>query len=163
VLLMGDPIDNFWPERMDTYEGKKLRSVTKATEDLGKDEDQPDVSALLLAMKTALGERVTDVRTTNRLTDSAVVLAPDNTGVDLQVQRIMRRSGRATVPLKPVLEVNPKHKLIAGLSTKLEDTALIADAAATLLDLALVQEGDVPTDPTGFAHRVTAMLASSLG
>ncbi|HET6606702.1 MAG TPA: molecular chaperone HtpG, partial [Rhodopila sp.] len=47
VLLMGDPIDNFWPERMDTYEGKKLRSVTKATEDLGKDEDQPDVSALL--------------------------------------------------------------------------------------------------------------------
>jgi molecular chaperone HtpG len=83
--------------------------------------------------------------------------------VDLQVQRIMRRSGRATVPLKPVLEVNPKHKLIAGLSAKLEDTTLIADAAATLLDLALVQEGDVPTDPTGFARRVTTMLASSLG
>jgi molecular chaperone HtpG len=163
VLLMADPIDNFWPERMDTYEGKKVRSVTKAADDLGKGEDQPDVSALLAALKTALGERVSDVRATFRLTDSAVVLAPDKTGMDLQVQRIMRRSGRATAPLKPVLEVNPKHKLIAALSAKLEDTALIADAAATLLDLALVQEGDVPTDPTAFTRRVTTMLASSLG
>jgi molecular chaperone HtpG len=65
--------------------------------------------------------------------------------------------------LKPVLEVNPKHPLIATLSAKLDDTALIADAAATLLNLALVQEGDVPTDPTAFARRVTLMLASSLG
>ncbi len=80
VLLMSDPIDAFWPERLDSFEGKKLRSVTQAAEDLGKGEDQPDISNLLAAMKTALGDRVADVRSTARLTDSAVVLASNGTG-----------------------------------------------------------------------------------
>jgi molecular chaperone HtpG len=163
VLLMADSIDNFWPDRLDSYEGKALRSVTRAAEDLGKDEDQPDVSALLLAMKDALAERASDVRATGRLTDSAVVLASDVSSMDLQMQRMMRRAGRATAPLKPVLEVNPRHRLIAALAAKLDDKALIADAAATLMDLAQVQEGDVPSDPVGFARRVTTMLTASLG
>jgi len=163
VLLMADSIDAFWPERLDSFEGKKLRSVTQAADDLGKDEDQPDVSALLLAMKTALGDRVADVRATARLTDSAVVLAPDGRGPDLQMQRLMRRAGRAMMPTKPVLEVNPRHKLIETRAGKLDGTDLIATAAATLLDLAQVQEGDLPSDASGFAMRVTSLLAGSLG
>ncbi|HVY18048.1 MAG TPA: molecular chaperone HtpG [Rhodopila sp.] len=162
VLLMSDPIDSFWPDRLDSYEGKTIRSVTKSSDDLGKDEEQPDISLLTAAMKAALGEQVADVRPTGRLSDSAVVLAP-NAGQDLQMQRIMRRTGRAAMPIKPVLEVNPRHKLIAALSGKLDDAALVADAAQTLLDLAQVQEGDVPGDAAGFARRVTAMLARSLG
>ena len=163
VLLMSDSIDSFWPERLDIFEGKKLRSVTQAAEDLGKEDDQPDISPLLAAMKTALGDRIADVRATARLTDSAVVLAPDGKGPDLAMQRLMRRAGRAMMPTKPVLEVNPRHKLIETLSAKLDDTALIADAAETLLDLAQVQEGDLPTDATAFARRVTTLLAGSLG
>ncbi|HEX3573777.1 MAG TPA: molecular chaperone HtpG [Rhodopila sp.] len=163
VLLMSDPIDSFWPERLDSFEGKKLRSVTQAAEDLGKGEDQPDISPLLAAMKTALGDRVADVRSTARLTDSAVVLASSGAGPDLAMQRLMRRAGRATMPAKPVLEVNPRHKLIETLSGKLDDSALIAEAAATLLDLAQVQEGDLPADAAAFARRVTALLAGSLG
>jgi molecular chaperone HtpG len=163
VLLMADSIDAFWPERLDSFEGKKLRSVTQAADDLGKDEDQPDVSALLLAMKTALGDRVADVRATARLTDSAVVLAPEGRGPDLQMQRLMRRAGRGMMPAKPALEVNPRHKLIETLAGKLDDTNLIATAAATLLDLAQVQEGDLPSDASGFAMRVTSLLAGSLG
>ena len=156
VLLMSDSIDSFWPERMDSFEGKNLRSVTQAAEDLGKGEDLPDISALLAAMKAALGDAVADVRATARLTDSAVVLASDGKGPDLAMQRLMRRAGRPMMPSKPVLEVNPRHKLIEALSAKLEDTALIAEAAATLLDLAQVQEGDLPADATAFARRVTA-------
>ena len=57
VLLMSDPIDDFWPERLDSFEDKKLRSVTQAAEDFGKDETLPDISPLLAAMKEALGER----------------------------------------------------------------------------------------------------------
>ena len=140
---MADPIDAFWPERLDSFEGKKLRSVTQAAEDLGKGEDQPDISNLLAAMKTALGDRVADVRSTARLTDSAVVLASNGSGPDLAMQRLMRRAGRAMMPAKPVLEVNPRHKLIETLSAKLEDTTLITEAAETLLDLAQVQEGDL--------------------
>lgn len=163
VLLMSDSIDSFWPERLDSFEGKKLRSVTQAAEDLGKGEDQPDVSLLLAAMKTALGERVSDVRATARLTDSAVVLASDGKGPDLAMQRLMRRAGRPMMPAKPVLEVNPRHKLIEALSAKLENTTLIGEAAETLLDLAQVQEGDLPADASAFARRVTTLLAGSLG
>jgi molecular chaperone HtpG len=163
VLLMSDSIDSFWPERLDSFEGKKLRSVTQAAEDLSKGEDLPDVSPLLLAIKTALGDKVADVRATARLTDSAVVLASDGKGPDLAMQRLMRRAGRAMMPSKPVLEVNPRHKLIEALSAKLENTELIAEAAATLLDLAQVQEGDLPADATAFARRVTTLLAGSLG
>jgi molecular chaperone HtpG len=79
------------------------------------------------------------------------------------MQRLMRRAGRAMMPSRPILEVNPRHKLIEHLATRLEDKALITEAAATLLDLARVQEGDLPRDASAFARRVTTLLAGSLG
>ena len=162
VLLMSDSIDSFWPERLDSFEDKKLRSVTQAAGDLTADEEQPDISPLLAAMKTALGGRVADVRSTARLTESAVVLASNGAGPDLAMQRLMRRAGRSMMPAKPILEVNPRHKLIEALSAKLDDIQLINDAAEMLLDLAHVQEGDLPADATAFARRVTTLLAGSL-
>jgi molecular chaperone HtpG len=163
VLLLADPIDAFWPERLDSFEDKKLRSVTQAGDEIAQDTALPDISALLGAMKSALGDEVADVKATGRLTDSAVVLAAGDKGPDLQMQRLMRRAGRGMMPSRPVLEVNPHHKLIETLAAKAEDTALIADAAATLLDLARVQEGDLPKDATAFARRVTALLAGGIG
>ena len=163
VLLMSDSIDAFWPERLDSFEDKKLRSVTQAASELGKDEELPDISGLVTAIKTALGDKVSDVRATGRLSDSAVVLASDGKGPDLQMQRLLRRAGRAMMPAKPVLELNPRHKLIEALSGKLDNTTLIEEAAATLLDLAQVQEGDLPSDPSAFARRVTTLLGANLG
>ena len=162
VLLLPDPIDAFWPDRLDTFEGKKLRSVTQAVDDLGKDTELPDISLLTSALKAALEGEVEDVRATARLTDSAVVLASSGKGPDLQMQRLMQRAGRAALPALPVLEVNPTHPLIAALVPRHADTAAIAAAAPTLLDLARVQEGDLPKDPAAFARRVTTLLAGSL-
>jgi molecular chaperone HtpG len=162
VLLLPDPIDAFWPDRLDAFEGKKLRSVTQAVGDLGTEADQPDISLLTSALKAALEGEVDDVRATARLTDSAVVLAASDKGPDLQMQRLMRRAGRAMAPALPVLEVNPKHPLIAALVPLHADKDAIAAAAPTLLDLARVQEGDLPKDPAAFARRVTALLAGSL-
>jgi molecular chaperone HtpG len=163
VLLLSDPIDAFWPERLDSFEGKKLKSVTQSVEEASQDPDAPDVSPLLAAMKEALGSDVSDVRATDRLTESAVVLSASERGPDLQMQRLMRRAGRTMAPAAPVLEVNPRHSLIASLSGKADQHALIAEAAATLLDLARVQEGDLPRDPSAFARRVTTLLAGGLG
>jgi molecular chaperone HtpG len=163
VLLLADPIDAFWPERLDSFEGKQLRSVTQASAELDKDADQPDISPLLAALKKALGDAVADVRATGRLTDSAVVLAAGDRGPDLQMQRLLRRAGRAMLPTAPVLEVNPRHKLIEALTGRLQDETMVADAAGTLLDLARVQEGDLPRDPAQFARRVAFLLGSSLG
>ena len=162
VLLMSDPIDAFWPERLDSFQDKKLRSVTQAAADLAKGEDQPDISALLLAMKSALEEHVSDVRATSRLSESAVVLAAGEHGPDLQMQRLMRRAGRGGMPTWPILEVNPRHRLIAALAEHHEDADRVRDVAGTLLDLALVQEGEAPRDASGFVRRVTALLAEAM-
>lgn len=162
VLLMSDPIDNFWPERSDGFEDKKFLAVTQAAGDFGKDDSLPDISVLLAAMKEALGEDVADVRATGRLTDSAVVLAADNKGPDLQIQRLMRRAGRAMMPARPILEVNPRHKLIEDLVLKQDNKDLVKNVAETLLDLAKVQEGEPLKDAAGFARRVSMLLAGSL-
>jgi molecular chaperone HtpG len=162
VLLMSDAIDNFWPERTDSFEDKKLVTVTQVAGDFGKDDSLPDISVLLAAMKEALGQDVADVRSTGRLTDSAVVLAADDKGPDLQVQRLMRRAGRAMMPARPILEVNPRHKLIEGLIAKQDDKDLVKSAAETLLDLAKVQDGEPLKDAAAFARRVSTLLAGSL-
>jgi molecular chaperone HtpG len=162
VLLLPDPIDAFWPERLDAFEGKRLRSVTHSVDDLGKDADLPDISLLTSALKAALEDEVSEVRATARLTDSAVVLAASEKGPDLQMQRLMRRAGRTMMPSLPVLEVNPSHKLIVALAARHDDKEAIAEVAKTLLELARVQEGDLPKDSAGFARRITALLTDRL-
>ncbi len=163
VLLMADSIDAFWPDRLGTFEGKPLRSVTQAAAELDKGADLPDISTLAAALKTALEDQVADVRATARLTDSAVVLSASGTGPDLQMQRLLRRSGRSGLPIRPVLEINPRHALIEALGRRVEEKEVIADAAAILLDLARVQEGELPRDPARFARRITGLLAGSIG
>ena len=167
MLLLTDQVDAFWPERLPEFDNKPLRSVTQGAADLSKfaptdaPEGEPaDVTALLAALKTALGDRVMEVRATDRLVESAVVLSAASFGPDLQMQRLMRRHQKEGMGLPPTLEINPRHALIRDLAGRVAENASIEDAALTLLDLARVQDGDLPTDPAGFARRVTAALSS---
>jgi molecular chaperone HtpG len=169
VLLLTDPVDAFWPERLDEFDGKKLRSVTQGLGDLSRlpppeqDGEAADVTKLLPALKEALGDAVSEVRATDRLVESAVVLAAGTMGPDLQMQRLMRRSGRGGMPsAPPVLELNPRHALIRTLAARAEAEGDVAEAAQMLLDLAHVQDGDAPRDPAAFARRVATALAASL-
>jgi molecular chaperone HtpG len=166
VLLMAENIDAFWPERLDSFEDKKLRSITQGSIDLSKvvaeaveQEEAADLSRLLPLVKDALGEDVSEVRATDRLVDSAVVLAAPEYGPDLQMQRLLKRAGRAAGAGSPILEVNPRHPLIRKLAEKAAGDADLKDEAGLLLDLARLQDGDVPRDPVGFAKRVAAALA----
>ncbi len=117
------------------------------------------VDALLERLKAALGEAVEAVRTTDRLTHSAVVLAASESGPDLQMQRLMRRAARPMASAAPILEVNPRHALIRRLAAVAAEGGEVEEAALTLLDLARVQDGEAPRDPAAFARRVTAALA----
>ena len=168
VLLLADQIDAFWPERLGSFEGKPIRSVTQGAVDLSKIAPEAgtagtpaDLSGLVPLLKEALKDEVSDVRATDRLVDSAVVLAAPDHGPDLQLQRLLRRAGRGIGAGSPVLEVNPRHPLIVKLAARAGAGGDLAEAAGTLLDLARVQDGDSPRDPVAFARRVAEALAGS--
>ena len=166
VLLLSDHVDAFWPEQLQKFEEKPLRSVTQASADLaklkpeGETGETPQADKLVAALKLALDKDVSDVRTTDRLVDSAVVLA-SGAGPDLQMQRLLRRAGRGLGGGRPILEINPRHALIQALSARAEAGEDIAQAAGMLLDLARVQDGDAPRDPVAFARAVAAALAET--
>jgi molecular chaperone HtpG len=164
VLLLSDHVDAFWPESLSRFEEKPLRSITQGGLDLSaftaesETAEAPEgIDALVAAIKAALGADVSDVRTTDRLVDSAVVLSAGS-GPDLQMQRLLRRAGRGPGGA-PVLEINPRHALIRALASAPAEA--VTEAAGTLLDLARIQDGDTPRDPVAFARSVTAALASS--
>jgi molecular chaperone HtpG len=166
VLLLTDPIDAFWPDRMDEFDGKPMRSVTQGAADLSKlapteapAGEAADVVALLTALKAALKDAVGEVRATDRLVDSAVVLAAGTSGPDLQMQRLLRRAGRTSFAAPPVLEINPRHKLVVTLAAKAAAGEDLVEQAGLLFDLARIQDGDLPRDPATFARRVEAALA----
>ncbi|MFT8613187.1 MAG: molecular chaperone HtpG, partial [Gluconobacter oxydans] len=165
VLLLSDPVDGFWPERLSSYQEKPLRSVTHSHGDLEKFEsveadttEAADVEKLVPALKDALGDQVKDVRSTVRLTGSAVVITSDG-GPDLTMQRLMRRSGQAMPAMPPILEINPKHPLIKALAERVVKGESVKDYATVLLDLARVQEGEPLPDPTGFGRSLATLLA----
>ena len=169
VLLLSDSVDAFWPDRLDTFQEKPLRSVTQGLADLSKhasdaapEAEAADVTALLPALKAALGDEITEARATDRLVNSAVVLAASQSGPDLQMQRLMRRSGQKMPNSAPVLELNAHHPLIRSLAARLARNESIDEAARTLFDLARVQDGELPRDPAAFARRVSEALVSTL-
>ncbi|KQP30839.1 heat-shock protein Hsp90 [Methylobacterium sp. Leaf104] len=168
VLLLSDHVDAFWPEALARFDDKPLRSVTQGAVDLSKfagaapegEEAPASVEALVAALKEALGSDVSDVRATDRLVESAVVLSASGHGPDLQMQRLLRRAGRGGGGM-PVLEINPRHPLIRSLGAKVEAQEAIKEAAGTLLDLARVQDGDTPRDPVAFAQKMAAALVAA--
>jgi molecular chaperone HtpG len=170
VLLLADQIDAFWPERLDSFDGKPLRSITQGDVDLSKlplegeaAAEAADLTQLLPLLKDALKDEVADVQATDRLVGSAVVLSAEKGGPDLQMQRLLRRAGRAFGPDRAVLQLNPRHPLIRRLVERAGVGADLTETAGLLLDLARVQDGDTPRDPVAFANRVAAALAAEAG
>ncbi len=148
----------FRSERLGSFDDKPIRSITQGAASLSAAEGEaPDMTALLARLKTALSGHVSEVRATDRLVESAAVLAAGEYGPDLAMQRLLRRAGRGFAGGLPVLEVNPRHAWMARLDS-LDDAAL-ADQAGLLFDLARLQDGDAPRDPADFARRVAQALA----
>ena len=164
VLLLSDGIDAFWPERFGEYDGRKLQSVTQGA-DLSKIEGEApageaaDVARLSVLLKDALKDEIAEVRATDRLTGSPAVIAASAGGPDLMMARMMRRAGRMKDAPPVVLEINPRHPWIAALAARADDGGEVAEDARLLMDLARVQDGDVPADPVAFARRVAVLAA----
>ena len=174
VLLLPDQVDSFWVTSGIDYKGKPFKSVTQGAADLGliplpegsaapSAEANAEVTDFLAFVKATLADAVSDVRASDRLTDSAVCLVAPESGMDRELERLLASSGRAPPAAKPVLEINPRHDLVAKLAALGEaDAALREDGAHLLFDEAQIADGEQPTDPRGFSARLSRMILRAL-
>jgi len=186
VLLMTDPVDDFWLPSVGEFDGKEFKSAARAGADLDKvdaadkDDDKDGkkdskknkaekaIEPLLAQFKVVLGDAVKDVRASERLTTSPVCLVTGEGDMDARLEKMLKQNRQAGMPdLTPrVLEVNPDHSLIKGLAKRAKDgdgkDALIADAAHLLMDQARIIEGKAVADAKEFSRRLSAVMESGL-
>ncbi len=175
VLLLTDPVDSFWVRTAMGFDGKPFKSVAHGSADLDliktKDKkpeaksDDPEIAALLAAFKLALGVRVSDVRISKRLTDSAVCLVNDGQ-MDRTLEKLLSRQKDSGVAVSaPVLEINAHHGLMKALAKMVESKGAtsVDDAAHLLLDQAFMLEGEVVAEPADFAKRLGAVMRLAFG
>jgi molecular chaperone HtpG len=176
VLLLTDPIDEFWASTVGLYDKKPFKAVAAAGEDLakikgGEAEEKKEeqgaaaeqaVKDLVENLKKSLGNSVADVRTTDKLKGSPVCLVADTGGMSLHMARMLKQHGDAqSLTIRKILEINAKHALIKRLMVL--SGAAFDDAAHLLLDQARIVEGEPVADPVGFAKRLSAMMEKALG
>ncbi len=172
VLLLTDPVDAFWTSAPLEFGGKPLKSLSQGDIDFGliplleeksqeeKDKDKPqaDEAAVIAVIKDTLGERVSDVRASQRLTSSASCLVAGGDGRDRALERLLAAQNRGAAT-KPILEINMRHPLvtaIAGASDAAKDLSFL------LLEQAQILDGELPEDPAAFANRLNQLVLKGL-
>ena len=172
VLLLTDPIDEFWMPSLGKFKDHPLKSVTRGAADLAKIEGdaasaKPDaksdgaLASLIALFKLALGDAVKDVRSSDRLTESPVCLIADEGDLDIHMERLLKQHRQLDSAAKRILELNPGHPLIARLAAQVgkEGSAgRLGDFAWLMLDQARILEGEQLPDPGAFARRLANVL-----
>ena len=170
VLLLSDRVDEWVVGHLTEFDGKQLQSVAKGGLDLGKLEDEAEkkeaekaadeYKELLEKVKSALGDKVKDVRVTYRLTDSPSCLVSDEHDPSGNLARLMKAAGQPMPSTKPILEINPQHPAVMRL--KYEETRF-DDWAALLFEQATLAEGGQLDDPAGFVKRINDLMMALSG
>jgi len=169
VLLMFDRVDEWLMNHLTEFDAKSFQSVAKGDLDLGSLEDQTDkeerekaaaaVTGLAERMKAVLGDKVTDVRITHRLTDSPSCLVVEEQDMAANLQRMLKAAGHEVPSSKPTMEINPGHLLVKRLNHEKDDNKF-ADWTEILFDQALLAEGGQLDDPAAFVAKLNHQLTS---
>jgi molecular chaperone HtpG len=183
VLLLTDPVDEFWITSVGNFEEKPFKSATKGGADLSKVADKKgkkdkkstkkdtkkqkvSIDPLLAAFKLTLGDKVKDVRASERLTNSPVCLVADEGDMDIHLERLLKQHKQMGTTTPRVLEINADHILVKTLnkivSKSKKPDPVIEDAAWLLLDQARIVEGEKVDDPSGFVRRMTSIMEKGL-
>ncbi|WP_353979174.1 molecular chaperone HtpG [Salinicola endophyticus] len=168
VVLLHDRIDEWLMSHLTEFDGKSLADVAKGDLDLDDMADEAEKQAqeetakakedLVKRVKEALGEDVQEVRVTHRLTDSpACVVLPEHE-MGFQMRRLMEAAGQTLPEVKPILELNPEHALVARLESA--DGERFSDLSRILLDQAVIAEGGHLDDPAAYVKRLNALLSA---
>jgi molecular chaperone HtpG len=167
VLLMYDRVDEWLTTHLAEFEGKQIQSVAKGELDLGKIEGASDTEqqkktadefqGVIERIKTALGDRVNDVRVSHRLTTSPACLVSEAHDMGAHLERLLKAAGQAVPGSKPILEINVDHPLVVRIA-KETDNERFADWAHILFDQAHLSEGAQLEDPAAFVRRLNQRL-----
>src|SRR5258708_731088 len=170
VLLLTDPVDAFWTSAPLDFGGKPLKSLSQGDVDFGliplleekaedsKDDSAADEAATIAVIKHTLGDRVSDVRASQRLTSSASCLVAGGDGRDRMLERLLAQQNQGAAT-KPILEVNMRHPLVAAIASAKHAAA---ELSLLLLEQAQILDGDLPEDPAAFANRLNALVLRGL-
>jgi molecular chaperone HtpG len=177
VLIMADAVDDFWLQTTPDFEGKGFASITKGASDLDdiaeaedkgeKKETATDgqLTTLTTLMKEVLGEKVSDVRASNRLTETACCLVASDSGMDMAMERILQAHNQLDQMTAKVLEINPAHPVVRKLAEKAGETGAVEaleDPVWLIFDQARILEGDPLDDASAFARRMSAAMEAGL-
>jgi molecular chaperone HtpG len=167
VLLLSDPVDYILEPELSEFNGIKFQSVSRGAVDLGKLEDQQEKEEqqkaagefkdLVEHVKTVLGEKVKDVRTTTRLTSSPACLVVDEFGIDPGLARLLKAAGQKVPTSKPILEINPQHPIILKMKGE-SDEQRFSDWSWILFDQSILSLGEQLENPVGFVKRLNDLL-----
>jgi molecular chaperone HtpG len=175
VLLLTDAVDAFWTSARLDYEGKPLKSLSQGDlnfdliplleDNKEKDKDEKpaaDEASTIAVIKASLGDRVTDVRASTRLTTSASCLVAGSQGPDRELERILSQQGARAARSKPILEINLRHPLVAAIAGAGGDKAKSDDLSLLLLEQAQILDGELPDDPAAFTARLNRLVLRGL-
>ena len=167
VLLLDDEIDEIIISSVPKYDEKDLKSVNRsgAADDFSEESDkdvEKSLQPVMKKMKKILGDKVKDVKLSNRLSDSPSCIVADENDPTAQMQEMMKSMGQMDMPaIKPILEINPTHDIVVKLKEKTKQKSF--DSITLLLfEQALIQEGVKLEDPAGFVERLNHVIADTL-
>ena len=164
VLFMTDAVDEFWLPQIGKYKDKEFKSITKGKLDL-KDttkseknsKNYKEINDLINVLKNELKEKIKDVRVSERLTKSPLLLIADESGVDINMEKLMKMHNQKMEDNKKILEINPKHSMIIKLSkslTKLDHKKI----ANLIIDQANILDGNIISDPSSYTEILTELF-----
>lgn len=177
VLLLSDAVDDFWLQMAPDFEGKPFRSITRGASELkdivGDDDKAEDgekasdgeMATLTTLMKEVLGDRIKEVRASDRLTETAACLVADDSGMDMHMERILKAHNQLDAVTAKILEVNPGHAVIRKLAAKASEKGALdalSDPVMLILDQAKILEGDPLEDTAAFARRLSGAMEKGL-
>ena len=167
VLLLTEPMDSFMLMGLRTYKDYELKNVAQAEiaapEESANQEQiaEADFSTLIERFKQVLGERVTDVRASNRLSQSVARLVDADGALNPELQRVYKYLGKDYEIPKKILELNPSHSILKKLLATDSDSELQTLVIEQIYDSALLVEGLHP-DPSSMAPRVQQIIDAAL-
>ena len=167
VLYFTERVDEFMANSAREFEGKKMRSISQGDikpKEEGKEKTtDANVTDVLTAMKTILGDSVFDVKETDRLRDSVVCFVSKEDGITFNMAKVLSESGNNMFGLKAekILEVNTTHPLFEKIKNEFEsnkESEMFKEYTHLLYDEACIVLGMPIEDPKLFTQRLSALM-----